>query len=131
MEQKLREWNKRIDSIFTMAEAINHDRTVRKNLTQGTPNLFFVRKDLELTLMREDMLLKQLEELREEYEREKTEEGEVKLENKMMLARASLLRLKEEDLKLLTYIKSSLMPRLEIARELRRTEDERNRHSNE
>ncbi len=124
MEQKLKDWNKRIDSIFSMAEGINHDRTVRKNLTQGTPNLFFVRKDLELTLMREDMLLKKLEELQEEYEREKTAEGEVKLENKLMLARASLLRLKEEDLKLLTHIRASLIPQLEIARELRRTEDE-------
>lgn len=131
MEQKLKEWNRRVDSIFSMAEAINHDRTVRKNLNRETPNLFFVRKDLELTLMREDMLLKQLEELQAEYEREKTAEGEVKLENKLMLARASLLRLKEEDLKLLTYIKASLMPQLQIAKELRRTEDERNRHSNE
>lgn len=131
MEQKLKEWNKRVDSIFSMAEAINHDRTVRKNLNRETPNLYFVRKDLELTLMREDMLLKKLEELQAEYEREKTAEGEVKFENKLMLARASLLRLKEEDLKLLTYIKASLMPQLQIAKELRRTEDERNRHSNE
>lgn len=112
----LKDINKRLNSISQMTEAINNDRSVRKNLKEENPKLYFVREDLELTILREDMLLEKLESIKKEFE----EAGETneRIENKLKANRMTLLRLKEEDLKLLSFIDANIKTQIAIGKML-------------
>lgn len=112
----LKDINRRLNSISQMTEAINNDRSVRKNLKEENPKLYFVREDLELTILREDMLLEKLESIKKEFE----EAGETneRIENKLKANRMTLLRLKEEDLKLLGFIDANIKTQIAIGKML-------------
>ncbi len=112
----LKDINRRLNSISQMTEAINNDRSVRKNLKEENPKLYFVREDLELTILREDMLLEKLESIKKEFE----EAGETneRIENKLKANRMTLLKLKEEDLKLLSFIDANIKTQIAIGKML-------------
>ena len=71
---------------------------------------------MELTILREDMLLEKLESIKKEFE----EAGETneRIENKLKANRMTLLRLKEEDLKLLGFIDANIKTQIAIGKML-------------
>ncbi|NLM06037.1 MAG: hypothetical protein GX219_03855 [Tissierellia bacterium] len=107
---------KQVAQLNNLLEGINKDKAIRKNIDKDSPNINFVKKDLELTIMREDKLLKRLNKIEEEYKSLDTYDE--RLETNILMTKRAILRLKEEDLKLLSFIDSSIIPRLNIAGEL-------------
>lgn len=119
---KFKELSDKLNKISEMTEAINLDASLRKNLKDDNPNLYFIREDIELTIMREDMLLEKLEDIEREYL--SVGEEDERIENKIKLNRQSILRLKSSDLNLLTYMDANIKANLSIAKMLKEVNDE-------